>query len=151
MAKWKELIGKERIYNKNYKGRTDVVAWDVLPVNNEQELELEFISSNSTSLQGVRLAIDTGKGELEINGIKDKGMKLWENTAPKKVKIKCTSSEGKLSVYNISKDENGNLISAADFQGMVIEEAEDIRIYRCNDVYPNDNFNKLVFKITKVK
>ena len=151
MAKWKELIGKERIYNKNYKGRTDVVAWDVLPVNNEQELELEFISSNSTFLQGVRLAIDTGKGELEINGIKDKGMKLWENTAPKKVKIKCTSSEGKLSVYNISKDENGNLISAADFQGMLIEEAEDIRIYRCNDIYPNDNFNKLVFKITKVK
>lgn len=151
MAKWKELIGKERIYNKNYKGRTDVVAWDVLPVNNEQELELEFISSNSTFLQGVRLAIDTGKGELEINGIKDKGMKLWKNTAPKKVKIKCTSSEGKLSVYNISKDENGNLISAADFQGMLIEEAEDIRIYRCNDIYPNDNFNKLVFKITKVK
>ena len=36
MTKWKKLIGKERIYNKNYKGRTDVVAWDVLPINNEQ-------------------------------------------------------------------------------------------------------------------
>lgn len=151
MTKWKKLIGKERIYNNNYKGRTDVVAWDVLPINNEQKLELEFLSSNSKYLQGVRLAIDTGEGELEINGIKNRGMKLWENTAPKKVKIRCTSSEGKLSVYNISRDENGNMVSVADFQGMLIEEVGNIRIYRCNDVYLNDNFDKLVFKITKVE
>ena len=57
-AKWKDLIGRERLYNTEDFNRDDVVLWDVLNVKPEQEINLEFISTNSKHRQGVRIAVD---------------------------------------------------------------------------------------------
>ncbi len=52
---WREVVGKKRLYNTAFTNR-DVVLWDVLPVENEEKLQLTFESKNSEWEQGVWLA-----------------------------------------------------------------------------------------------
>ncbi len=145
------IFGKEKIYNYEFAkiGYESVIRWDVLDIKKEQELYLEFISTNSKYKQGVRLAIDVGDGYIEVNGIQSKGVQLWEDTCPKKVKIRCISSEGKLSVYNIFDVglERGGVKSQVDSSGMLIEKKEESIYYKCNDAGFNTDFSKLEFKI----
>ena len=144
-----EKIGNETIYNRAFKNIEEVVHWHVLSVEQKQEFELEFISTNSEYKQGVRLVIDVGEGYLEINGIKSKEMYLWEDTAPKKVQVKCQSSEEKVSVYNIFNlgTDRGGRRSLVDSCGMLIEKEQNVILYKCNDAGFQTNFDKLIFKI----
>lgn len=145
----KREIGAERIYNRQFGISEKVVHWEVLSIKNKQDVYLEFISTNSKYRQGIRLGVDTGEGYIEVNGIKSKGVQLWEDTCPSKIKIKCVSSTGKLSIYNIFDLGlgQGGVQSQADSCGMIVEELEDCKIYRCNDVGFKSDFDKLVFKI----
>ncbi len=143
-------IGRERIYNNNFNQKEKVVQWDVLHIKTEQDLILEFISTNSKYRQGVRLAIDVGEGNLEVNGIKARAIRLWEDTAPSKVHIRCLSSEGLLSIYNVfdlGNYGNGGARSLLDSCGMLVEQKENIIIYHCNDSGFVSDFDKLVFQI----
>ena len=144
---WKDKIGRKRLYNTRDFSREDVVRWDVLNIKPEQEINLEFISTNSKLRQGVRMAVDAGEGYLEVNGIKAKGMQLWKYNSPKVVKIKCVSDTGLLSVYNIFEDEDGSTNSQMYKSGMLIEEQGNKLIYRCNDYGDEGDFDSLVFQI----
>ena len=57
-------IGREKFYNDVFEGRKDVVNWEVLNIKKEQELNLEFVSTNSKFKQGVRIAVDAGEGYI---------------------------------------------------------------------------------------
>lgn len=144
-------FGRERIYNKEFekKGVKSVIHWDVLEIEREQEIYLEFTNTNSKYKQGVRLAIDVGDGYIEANGIQAKGIQLWEDTCPKRIKLRCVSSEGKLSIYNIFDlgVERGGIRSQVDSSGMLVEEGDGYKIYKCNDAGFETNFDKLEFKI----
>lgn len=147
----KQILGRKRVYSKAFEGREDVIRWDVLKIKQEQELELEIISTNSKYVQGIRLAVDAGNGYVEANGIKAKGVDLWEDTMPKKQRIMCKSEEGFLSVYNIFEAEKGRRTSRkslTDFGGMLVECNGNTVIYRCNDMGIVTDFDKLVFSIT---
>lgn len=143
--------GRERIYNKEFekRGYKSVVRWDVLEIEKEQNIYLEFISTNSKYKQGIRLAIDAGDGYIEVNDIQAEGVQLWEDICPKRVKIKCVSSEGKLSIYNIFDvgTERGGVKSQVDSSGMLIEEHDGYKVYKCNDAGFETSFDKLVFRI----
>lgn len=147
----KYIFGKEKIFNDEFSklGFKDVIRWDVVDIKENQELNLEFISINSKYKQGIRLAIDVGEGFIEVNGVKSKGIQLWEDTCPKKVKIRCMSSEGKLSIYNIFDigPERGGVKSQVDSSGMIVEQEGNKMIYKCNDVGFQTNFDKLIFEI----
>lgn len=144
-------IGQKRIYNQAFAdmGMPSVIHWEVLSIKNEQELCFEFIETNSKHRQGVRFAIDTGEGYIEVNGTRSKGIQLWEDTCPPKVMLRCVSSEGKLSIYNIFDlgSERGGVRSQVDSIGMLAEECDGYIIYRCNDVGFTGNFDKSVFRI----
>jgi hypothetical protein len=144
-------IGKKRDYNKYYeeRGYKSVVRWEVLNIAEEQDIYLEFVSTNSKYKQGIRLAIDTGKGYIEIDGEQYKGVRLWEDTCPKSIKFRCVSSEGKLSIYNIFDmgPERGGVHSLVDSSGMLVEEIDGYIVYRCNDVGFKTEFNSLEFRI----
>lgn len=142
----KKEIGRIVTYSKAFEGRNDIVRWDVLNIEKEQEIRLKFISTNSEYKQGVRIAVDAGEGYLETNGVKSKGMQLWEHTAPNVVYLKCFSSEGLLSVYNIF-ERDGQIESQMHRTGMIKEEEGNKIIYRCNDTGRNTDFDKLVFQI----
>ncbi|MPN17813.1 hypothetical protein SDC9_165168 [bioreactor metagenome] len=139
-------VGKQKIYNNSFEGRNDVLMWDVLEINNEQLLKIKFISKNSKNRQGIRLAIDVGDGYIEVNGIANKGVELWEDTAPKEFICKCFSNEGMLSVYNIwdkGKGRQSQLLTS----GMIVDAKENIYTYHCNDYGYDTNFDKLIFSI----
>jgi len=144
-------LGKEKIYNDNFlkKGLDNIVRWDVLKINTKQEFYLEIISTNSNYKQGVRLAIDSGNGYVEINGIQAKEMHLWEDTVPKRIHVKCFSEEGVLSVYNVFDmgKERGGIRSQMDSCGMIIGKKDNKLFYYCNDAGFNSDFDKLVFSI----
>lgn len=145
----KKILGRERIYNNIFESIADVVHWEVLSIKHEQEFNLEFISTNSKYRQGVRLAIDVGEGYIEINGIKSKELYIWEDTAPKKVNVKCLSEEGLLSIYNVfdlGRDRGGKR-SLTDSCGMIVECKQNVIIYKCNDAGFQSNFDKLIFQI----
>ena len=146
-------VGRKRLYNSTYKekfGREDVVHWDAIPIKTEQELLLEFVSTNSSYLQGIRLAIDAGEGTLEVNGIKARGMEFWEDTCPPKALIKCTSSEGLLSVYNLLHlgRTPRDIRSLTGSFGMLVEQHANEYTYRCNSYSFDGDFDHLVFRIT---
>lgn len=93
--------GKNRLYNTAFEGLENIVHWDVLHIHEDQELFLEFISTNSKYKQGVRVAVDVGEGYVEAGPYKAKGIFIWEDTFRDKVKIKCHSPNGLLSIYNV--------------------------------------------------
>lgn len=145
MSKWKETIGKERIYNVNYPN-TNVVHWDVLKIKSEQRIRLEFISANSPYRQGVRLAVDAGEGYIEINSVNcGNAVQLWQDTCPQSIDIKCISNNGFLSVYNLFDD--GVVRSQMDSCGMLVDTIENRLVYHCNDEGFESDFDKLIFKI----
>lgn len=139
-------MGKKRIYSKDFKDKNNIVTWDVMKIEQGQNLVLRFISTNSKHRQGVRIAIDAGNGYIEVNEYKLNEIYLWEDTAPKEVKMKCFSDEGLVSIYNVWYTERGSR-SLSYKCGMIIEKNGNKIKYRCNDFGDNTNFDKLVFEI----
>lgn len=168
MGKWKGIVGYQRTYNNCFIGvdKDTAVQIDVLPIQKEQELILEFISSNSKYKQGVGLALYAGDGYIEVEGQRSKQVQIWEDVSPldivrgklfksmkeekkiarKTVKIFCYSTEGLLSVYNIYGEPKAAL-KQLDSCGMLIEQVDDKFIYRCNDVGFETEFDSLVFSL----
>lgn len=143
----KYVIGKERIYSRFFENRKDIVRWDVLSVKKEQEIEFKFISTSSKFRQGVRIAVDYGKGEFEVNDMRLREFYLWNDTAPEIVKIKCLSQEGLISIYNVWETERKKTEEQMDFSGMLVERNGNKITYRCNNGLLDTNFDELVFEI----
>lgn len=143
-------FGRKTLYNPYFSEMAEkVVLWDVIDINESQELLFRIISTNSEYKQGVRLAIDAGDGYLEANKIRSKDFRLWEDTCPAEMKIQCKSTEGKLSVYNIFDvgEKRGGVLSQTGSCGMLVEVNGKCRRYRCNDYGFETTFDKLVFEI----
>ena len=143
-------VGKQRLYNDSFEGYDNAVLWEVLKIKHEQEMEVEFVSTNSKYLQGIRFAIDVGEGYIEGNGVKASEIYLWEDTASKITTLKCISEEGLLSVYNAFYEGpgTGGTAEQCDSCAMLVEEKDNTFTYRCNDAGFVTNFDKLVFRIT---
>lgn len=149
MTKKTADFATKRIYSNEFGECMDVVSWEVLKINHGQLLKVEFISKNSPHRQGVRIAIDSGKGSVEVNGQKAKGILLWWDNSPKEVFLNCTSPSGLISVYNIY-DKGTGMRSLMYKSGMILEEQGNKIIYHCNDYGETDKFDKLVFSIEKL-
>ena len=146
-----DWLGKKRTYNRNF-GDIDkeIIKWEVLSVHNRQRIKVRFISSNSENRQGIRIAIDVGKGNLTINGELGTEFVLWEDTCPKECEVECLSDEGYLSVYNVfERNEQGIMRrnSQMAYSGMILEQKGNIYRYYCNDTGKKTDFDKLVFEI----
>ena len=146
-----DWLGKTRTYNNEFGDvEREIIKWEVLSIQKKQLVKVRFISVNSDNRQGIRIAIDAGKGTLTTNGVSGRAFELWEDECPKEFEIECSSDEGYLSVYNIfERNELGSMkkYSQMDYSGMILEQKENIYRYRCNDTGRNTNFDKLVFEI----
>jgi len=151
--KWKDKIGKERLYTKHFKEkgiRDDVVLWDVIKIKDHEKMKVIFESINSPLRQGVWLRTDKGI-YVSDTGKTYKYIDLWYDTAPKEVLIECLTKDGFLSVYNLYVDNTGMCRSQAYGTGMLVEELENGRRYRCNDYGFETNFDKLIFRIERTE
>jgi len=146
-----------------------LVRADKFPVKNDDTLIASIEKTNAEKRQGFVIDIT---GSCEMNGriIKQgKGIRLlfWEDTMPKQVEIKVFTKQDFVLVYNIWENINTYLIrsptgepmkkeSKATAYGhngaaMIVEDIENGRRYRCNDGYPDEDFNDILFTIHKLK
>ncbi|KSU60344.1 hypothetical protein AS034_15995 [[Bacillus] enclensis] len=137
-----------RIMNRGFhnKGRSDVFKWETQSVNDGQEIRFTFLSKNSPHRQGVWLKTDKG---IEVMGETYSSIELWEDTTPKEVLLKCFTSEGILSFYNIW-DRGAGRQSQSYSSGIVIDQKDNAIIYCCNDTGFETNFDKLVISVEKL-
>jgi hypothetical protein len=105
---------------------------------------LEFISSNSDWKQAVILETE---GFFELNGQRAPNkIILWTDTAPTIVDMVIHSKNGKLLVYNAWKTSNGILHYWHNGGAMEKKEISGGSMYYCNDGFPDDDFDDLIFK-----
>ncbi len=109
------------------------------------KLNVTFLSTKSAWKQGIVLQT---KGLFEINDSKfPNKIVLWEHTAPKMIEMIIKSKDRLLIVYNAWMIEDGTIHSWHNGGAMCVEENENYRVYNCNDGYPDDDFDDLVFRI----
>ena len=147
-----DYFGKERLYNNHFEELNEkVILWESLPIQSKQRIIVRFLSVNSDNRQGIRIAIDAGKGSLTLNGASARQFFLWENECPKEFEIECESDEGYLSIYNIFErmDWAGVMRRCSQFSysGMLLEQSGNIYRYSCNNATLDSKFDELVFEI----
>ncbi|UNL87564.1 hypothetical protein [Priestia koreensis] len=138
----------ERIMSKGFsdKGRCNVIKWEVQSVDDGQELKIIFLGKNSLYRQGIWLKTDKG---IEVMGRNFSSIDLWEDSAPKELVLKCFTSNGVISFYNIWDKGEGKK-SQSYSSGMMIKQQGNKVIYNCNDIGFETNFDKLIFSIEKL-
>ena len=144
------MVGKIRLYCKGFEGREEIISWDIQKIKKKQIIKITFIQKKSYFKQGIRLAVDSGRGLVEVNGQKGKTINLWQETAPYEVICKCISDEGLISVYNIFDMGKGRR-SLGFTSGMLLEQKGEKTIYHCNDWGIDTNFDKLIFSFEKIE
>lgn len=132
-----------------YKGeRIFMLDTIALPMNSPVNKRLEFISSNSNWKQGVILETE---GFFELNGDRAPNkIVLWIDTAPTIVDMIITSKNGRLLIYNAWKTSNGTVHYWHNGGAMKKENLEAGLKYLCNDGFPDDDFDDLIFKLQEV-
>jgi hypothetical protein len=125
------------------------ILYDELKVNKRQKIKVIFESVNSDWRQGISL--ETNKGIEVKDHLFKKGINLWQDTAPKIVECICYSNNGVLKLWNIWDVGDGVVESMHNACGMIVEQLPNGRRYRCNDGYPDDDFDDLIFRIEVVE
>lgn len=129
------------------RGRADVIKIDCVEVRDGETLRLTFEGVKSPWRQGVWLRTDGG---IRIENQLCPSAVLWQDTAPDEVLIECRTQSGHLHLYNIW-EEQGRRQSQMWASGMLAEELPNGRLYRCNDVGFEADFDKLVFRLEHLR
>jgi hypothetical protein len=127
----------------------DVWYTDAIQLKPGDGLELWFESTNSPHRQGVFLATE---GVLAVADHTSRAFRLWADTAPRPVVIRCVETAlGELVVHNVYQAAGRSPMSQAHTSGMLIEElAEGGRRYRCCDAGAEPTFDRLTFSIRPI-
>jgi hypothetical protein len=128
-----------------YKGKELKLSDRINMPSNKIALIVTFVSTDSKWRQGIVLQT---KGEFEINGQKIfNKIVLWEDTAPKQVETIVKSKDNILFVFNVWNTGDETMHYGHNGGALNVEDVGGIRIYYCNDGYPDDDLNDLVFKL----
>lgn len=128
-----------------YKGKELKMVDKINLPGEKLNLKVTFISTDSNWKQGIVLQT---KGKFEVNeqDILNK-IVLWEHTAPKETQILIKSKDKLLIIYNVWETDDGTFHYWHNGSAMNVEEKSGTKIYYCNDGYPDDDLNDLVFKV----
>jgi len=145
-----------------YKGRT-IYLTDQFPVKNQDVLVVSVERVDSDYRQGFCIDVT---GHCEVNGKlfkEGKGIRLlfWDDTVFKDMRIKIFTKKEFVKVYNIWEQKNQYLVDGAEKtscsiesrhngSAMLIEEIENGRRYRCNDGYPDEDFDDIIFTVQRI-
>jgi len=142
-----ELFQKANFNSIEYNGKVIRIA-DVLPVTEIQQYELVFEETNSNWEQGI--FVHSKKAHFLINnGIERiNAFHLWHSENPTINKFKILK-EGitELKIWNIWRIDKGPMVYGSNGGAVYFEEIENGKKYFCNDGYPDDDFNDLIFTI----
>lgn len=122
---------------------------DVLPISSDiKSYQIIFESMNSNWEQGV--FISCKKAHFLINDKEEKinGIHFWFNESPMLNSFKILNQpNSELKVWNIWRIDNGPMSYGHNGAALYAEEFENGKRFYCNDGYPDDDFEDLVFQI----
>ncbi len=156
MTSFETFFRKSKGKPIEYKGSKLILA-DKFPVSNNEKLLIQIKETNSESRQGLSVDI-TGSCECE-NEIYKKGkginMIFWEDTAPKNIVLTIFTKENFVWIKNIWESYSLTGYPSTDSgnngAAMIVEEIENGKLYKCNDGYPDEDFNDIIFAVQKIK
>ncbi len=127
-----------------YRGKS---LWrlDRIKVKNKQVLRIIFESVNSEYRQGI--AFDTDDTFGVAGQLFKRMIVLWSDTAPSESEITVYTKTNECRVKNVWDHGDGVMRSWHSGAAMIMEDLPNGRRYRCNDGYPDDDFDDLVFRI----
>lgn len=147
------MVSFEKLFKDN-QGRAivydskELVMLDKFNLTNNQ-VTVSFIERNSEWRQGI--VIET-KGTLEVNSqIIKNSIILWEDTSPKRFTIHIKSKSKELLIYNVWDNGDGVINYWHNGAAMWIVKKDNHRTYYCNDGYPDDDLNDLIFSISNTQ
>jgi hypothetical protein len=125
-----------------------VVRLEVVDVSEGETLEFAIASTSGSWRQGIWLGVH---GELEVAGARGDQLVIWTDTAPKPFQVRVAKTEdGLLRFYNVWDSGHGRLMeSQRATSGMLVDEANGLVTYRCNDIGLSPKFDKLVFEVRR--
>ena len=128
-----------------YKGR-ELKMYDRITLTKKKvSLKVQFLKTYSHYTQGI--IIET-KGVFKVLGKEAPfGIILWEDTAPEEIVILVESKDKEIIIYNAWKTEDGTVEYGYNGTAMHVEYFDNYRIYNCNDGWPDDDMNDLIFKV----
>jgi len=144
MTDFQALFTQSRGEPIQHNGQTLHMA-DRFPVSNGQALRLTFDATSSDWRQGVHLST---VGSFNVAGqVIKSALVLWRDTAPDAVDFTVQSKSGFCSVKNVWDIGDGVMHSWHNGGAMIVSDYGSERLYECNDGYPDDDFDDLVFRI----
>ena len=128
-----------------YKGKELKMMDRVSLPSGNVSFKLRFVSSDSDYKQGIILET---KGDFYINEQKiPKKIVLWEDTAPKEVLMQVKSKNKEVLIYNAWRLPNGTIHYWYNGGALYTENQDGKIIYHCNDGFPDEDFNDLIFSV----
>ena len=78
-----------------------------------------------------------------------KGIIIWQDTNPLVMDFEVTNQPKTISIYNVWETENGVIHWWFNGAAMIVEELANGRHYRCNDGFPDDDFDDIIFRLER--
>ncbi len=125
-------------------GRT-IHRIDSVRVGPGDRLRLTFESIKSDWRQAVRMNY-AGKVIVDGRPFSDH-LIFWHDTAPTSIEILLVEGDDRIEVYNAWDVGNGTVHYWHNGGAMVVQEVPNGRRYRCNDGYPDEDFDDLIFRL----
>jgi len=147
MPSFQEMFEKSKGKPIDYNGQTLVMA-DNFPREGATKFRLVFITCNGDWRQGVGLSFE---GKFKVNDrIVRRGLLLWYDTAPQTVEFEVVGKGSTIEVRNVWDVGNGVIESWHNGAAMTVEAVPNGRRYWCNDGFPDDDFDDIVFRLERV-
>ncbi|MCG3126419.1 MAG: hypothetical protein CHACPFDD_01254 [Phycisphaerae bacterium] len=150
MPSFEHLFQAARGQPVSYQGRT-IVMLDHFPTLQSRRVRLVYESIGSKWRQGARLKLD---GACKINDPiiqRRTGIVLWYDTAPTTVTVELVDLGITVVTVNNVWDVGDGVVHAwHNGAAMIVDEIPNGRRYRCNDGFPDDDFDDIVFRIERV-
>lgn len=124
-----------------------IYLYDEIDVSGKQSLTINFESTNSKWRQGIMIMFPKIVA-FSIEGSEHSGKRaiFWEDTAPQYVRVSWSEKLKFVKVYN-TWEVNGGFHSLHNGAAMKKINRENSLLYLCNDGYPDQDFDDLVFSI----
>ena len=147
MPNFEELFLESKGKPIEYNGK-EVRMMDEFPVKNGDTFTLSMEKYNSEWKQGIYLET---KGFFLVNKQKIKNtIVLWQDSAPEIVEFELSLKKTEsLMVKNVWDAGDGVMHSWHYGSGIIIEDFANGKRYYCNDGHPDDNFDDIVFTLSK--
>lgn len=117
----------------------------VLKLEEEEQVTLKWIGTQSKLKQGIQIKLD--KGVIEVHGEKSSNVILWEDSSEAEVMLRCIPKKnGNLKLWNVW-EVDGVTQAWVGNAGMIISESNNITNLSCSDGSGDINFKNVIVEL----